>query len=61
MKSALFATIFGIIAGVSILLTVPAEGKPPVIVIQPPKSFPDYGRTGSTSNRGDATSRGLGS
>jgi hypothetical protein len=43
MKSALFATIFGIIAGVSILLTVPAEGKPPVIVIQPPKSFPDYG------------------
>jgi hypothetical protein len=43
MKSALFATIFGIIAGVSILLAVPVDEKPPVIQIRPPKSFPDYG------------------
>ena len=43
MKSALLATIFGIIAGVAILRAVPAEEKPPVIQIKPPKSFPDYG------------------
>jgi hypothetical protein len=43
MKSALLATIFGIIGGVAILLAVPAEEKPPVIKIQPAKSFPDYG------------------
>jgi hypothetical protein len=43
MKSALLATIFGINAGVAILLAVPAEEKPPVIEIQPAKSFPDYG------------------
>ena len=43
MKSAFLVTIFGIIAGVAILLAVPAEEKPPVIEIQPPKSFPDYG------------------
>jgi hypothetical protein len=43
MKSALLATIFGIIGGVAILLSVTAEGKPPVIGIQPVKSFPDYG------------------
>ena len=43
MKSALLGTIFGIIGGVAILLAVPAEGKPPVVKIQPVKSFPDYG------------------
>ena len=43
MKSALLATIFWINAGVAILLAVPAEEKLPVIEIQPPKSFPDYG------------------
>jgi hypothetical protein len=43
MKSSFLVTIFGIIAGVAILLAVPAEEKPPVIEIQPPKSFPDYG------------------
>src|SRR5215468_7933238 len=43
MKFALLATIFGFIAGVAVLLAVPAEEKPPVIQIQPPKSFPDYG------------------
>ena len=42
MKSAV-AAIFGIFAGVAILLAVPAEEKPPVIGIQLPKSFPDYG------------------
>src|SRR5438874_2097880 len=43
MKSALLAAIFGITGGVAILLAVPAEEKAPVIKIQPPKSFPDYG------------------
>jgi hypothetical protein len=43
MKSALIATIFGIIGGAVILLAVTAEGQPPVIKIQPAKSFPDYG------------------
>jgi hypothetical protein len=43
MKSAFFATIFVIVGGVAILLAVPAEEKAPVIKIQPPKSFPDYG------------------
>lgn len=43
MKSALLAAILGIIGGVAILLAVPAEEKAPVIKIQPPKSFPDYG------------------
>ena len=43
MKSAFLVTIFGIIAGVGILLAVPAEEKAPVIEIQSPKSFPDYG------------------
>jgi len=42
MKSALLATIFGIIGGVAILLAVPEE-KTPVIKIQPVKSFQDYG------------------
>ena len=43
MKSALLAVIFGIIGGVAILLAVPAEEKAPVIKIQLPKSWPDYG------------------
>jgi hypothetical protein len=43
MKSALLGTIFGMIAGVAILRGVPVEETPPVIEIQPPKSFPDYG------------------
>jgi hypothetical protein len=43
MKSALLASIFGITGGVAILLAVPAGEKAPVIKIQPPKSFPDYG------------------
>ena len=43
MKSALLAAIFAITGGVAILLAVPAEEKLPVIEIQPPKSFPDYG------------------
>jgi hypothetical protein len=43
MKSALLATILGIIGGVAILSAVTAEEKPPVIKVQPAKSFPDYG------------------
>ena len=43
MKSALLAAIFGITGGAAILLAVPAEEKVPVIKIQPPKWFPDYG------------------
>jgi hypothetical protein len=43
MKSALLATIFGITGGVALLLAVPAGEKAPVIKIQLPKSFPDYG------------------
>ncbi len=43
MKSALLAAIFGITGGVAILLAVPAEEKAPVIKIQLPKSWPDYG------------------
>ena len=43
MKSALLAAIFGITGGVAILVAVPAEEKAPVIKIQPPRSFPDYG------------------
>ena len=43
MKSALLTGIFGIIAGVAILLAVPAEEKASVIKIQLPKSWPDYG------------------
>ena len=43
MKSAFFVTIFVIVGGVAILLAVPAEEKAPVIKIQPPKWFPDYG------------------
>ena len=43
MKSALLAGIFGIIGGVGILLAVPAEEKAPVIKIQLPKAWPDYG------------------
>ena len=43
MKFALLATIFGFIAGVAVLLAVPAEEKPSVIEIEPPNSFPDYG------------------
>lgn len=42
MKSALFAAIFGITAGVAVLLAVPSEEKAPV-KIHPPKWFPDYG------------------
>jgi len=43
MISALLAAIFGITGGVAILLTGPAGEKGPVIKIQPPKWFPDYG------------------
>jgi hypothetical protein len=43
MKSALLAAIFGITGGVAILLAVPAEETAPIIKIQPPKWFPDYG------------------
>ena len=43
MKSALFATVFGIIGGVAILLAAPNDEKPTVVKIQPAKSFPDYG------------------
>jgi hypothetical protein len=43
MKCALLTAIFGITGGVAILLAVPAEEKAPVIKIQLPKSFPDYG------------------
>ena len=43
MKSALFAVIFGITGGVAILLAAPAEERAPVIRVQLPKSFPDYG------------------
>ena len=43
MKSALLAAIFGITGGVAILLAVPAGEKAPVIKIQLPKSFPEYG------------------
>jgi hypothetical protein len=43
MKSALLAAIFGITGGVAILLAAPAEEKAPVIKIQLPKSWPDYG------------------
>jgi hypothetical protein len=43
MKSALLTAIFAITGGVAILLAVPAEEKAPVIKIQLPKSFPDYG------------------
>jgi hypothetical protein len=43
MKSALVAAIFGITGGIAMLLAVPADEKAPVIKIQPPKSFPDYG------------------
>jgi hypothetical protein len=43
MKFALLAAIFGVTGGVTILLAVPAEEKAPVIKIQLPKSFPDYG------------------
>ena len=43
MKSAFLVTIFVIVGGVAILLAVPAEEKAPVIKIQPPKWFPDYG------------------
>ena len=44
MISALLAAIFGITGGVAILLTGPAGEKGPVIKIQPPKWFPDYGQ-----------------
>jgi hypothetical protein len=37
------AAIFGITGGVAILLAVPAEERAPVIKIQLPKSWPDYG------------------
>src|SRR5262245_46779658 len=43
MKSALIAAIFGITGGVAILLAAPDEERAPVIKIQLPKSFPDYG------------------
>ena len=43
MKSALFAVIFGITGGVAVLLAAPAEERAPVIRVQLPKSFPDYG------------------
>jgi hypothetical protein len=43
MKSALLATIFGIIGGVALSLAVPAEEKPPVLRIPSVNSFPDYG------------------
>jgi hypothetical protein len=43
MKSALLAAIFGITGGVAILLAVPAKEKAPVVKIQLPKSWPDYG------------------
>jgi len=43
MKSAFFATIFGIVGGVAILLAVPDEEKAPVIKIHSPKWFPGYG------------------
>lgn len=43
MRSAFFATIFSIVGGVAILLAVPAAENAPVIKIQPPKWFPDYG------------------
>jgi len=41
MKSAFLASIFGIIGGTAILLAVTTEEKPPVIKIQPVKSFPN--------------------
>ena len=43
MKSALLAAIVGITGGVAILLAVPADKKNPVVKVQLPKSFPDYG------------------
>ena len=43
MKSTLLAAIFGLTGGIAILLAVPAGEKAPVIKIQLPKSFPDYG------------------
>ena len=43
MKSALLAVIFAITGGVAILVAVPAEEKAPIIKIQLPKSWPDYG------------------
>ena len=43
MKSALLAAILGIAVGLASLLAVSAEDRTPVIKVQPPKSFPDYG------------------
>lgn len=43
MKSALLVAIFGITGVVAISVAVPPEEKAPVIVIHPPKWFPDYG------------------
>jgi len=43
MNAGLLAAIFGITGGVAILLAVPAGEKAPVIKIQLPKSFPEYG------------------
>jgi len=43
MKSTLLTAIFGLTGGIAILLAVPAGEKAPVIKIQLPKSFPDYG------------------
>lgn len=43
MKSAFLAAVVWIIGGAAILLAVPAEERAPVIKIQLPKSWPDYG------------------
>lgn len=43
MKSAMLAAIFLVTGGVAILFAVSPEEKAPVIRVQLPKSFPDYG------------------
>ena len=43
MKSVLLAALFAITGGVALVTALPAEEKTPVIRIQLPKSFPDYG------------------
>ena len=43
MKSALLAATFGVTGAVAFLVAIPAHAKSPVITIQLPKSFPDYG------------------
>ena len=43
MRAALLAAIFAFIGGLAILIPVSADENAPVIKIQSPKSFPDYG------------------